>query len=295
MKTTVKSFGIAMGMTAAWALAPVALAPVTLTAHAQEAEVAEEATGMTLDQLLEAVKQDRIKERAESDRREAEFKRNRSRQQGLLNKAKADVKREEAISLKLEQTETQNNLTIARLEEEKAKALGEFNELVGVVKQVAGDTRGIVDSSLISSQLPGRGDVVGAIAERDGIPTSDELRSLWYTMQQEMTQQGKVARYTAEVTETAGDKVSQQVVRVGPFTAVTDKGFVNYRQDQDSKKMGLVRLTKQPPSKFTGPATSFAKDRAVSRLALLTRPWAQFLIPSSSRQVLQTELRKVLR
>lgn len=259
MKTTVKSFGIAMGMTAAWALAPVALAPVTLTAHAQEAEVAEEATGMTLDQLLEAVKQDRIKERAESDRREAEFKRNRSRQQGLLNKAKADVKREEAISLKLEQTETQNNLTIARLEEEKAKALGEFNELVGVVKQVAGDTRGIVDSSLISSQLPGRGDVVGAIAERDGIPTSDELRSLWYTMQQEMTQQGKVARYTAEVTETAGDKVSQQVVRVGPFTAVTDKGFVNYRQDQDSKKMGLVRLTKQPPSKFTGPATSFAK------------------------------------
>jgi len=260
MKTTVKTFGIAMGLTAAWALAPVALAPVNLTAaYAQEAEVAEETAGMTLDQLLEAVKNDRIKERAESNRREAEFKRNRSRQQALLNKAKADVKRDEAISLRLETQETQNNLTIARLEEQKAKALGEFNELVGVVKQVAGDTRGIVDSSLISSQLPGRADIVGAIAESSGIPSSDELRSLWYTMQQEMTEQGNITRYTAEVTETSGDKVSQQVVRVGPFTAMTKDGFVNYRQDQDSKVMSLVRLTKQPPSKFTGAATSFAK------------------------------------
>lgn len=260
MKTTVKSIGIAMGMTAAWALAPVAVAPSNLTAaHAQEVEVDDATSGMTLDELLDAVKQDRIKERAENDRREQEFRRNRSRQQSLLNQAKADVRREEAISTQLEQRETQNNLEITRLEEEKAKALGEFQELVGVVKQVAGDTRGIVDNSLISSQLPGRADIVGAIAENKAIPTRKELRDLWFTMQEEMTQQGKVARYTANVKETSGETISQSVVRVGPFTAMTDKGFVNYKKDEDSNVHSLVRLTKQPPSRFTGPATSFAK------------------------------------
>lgn len=270
MKTTVKSFGIALGMTAAWALAPVAMAPVNLTAaHAQEADVAEETAGMTLDQLLEAVKNDRIKERAENDKREREFRANRSRQQGLLNKARADVKREEAISAQLELKETENNLEINRLEEEKAKALGEFNELIGVVKQVAGDTRGIIENSLVSSQLPGRSEAVGAIAESKEIPTGDELRGLWYTMQQEMTEQSKVVRYTADVTEPSGDKVSRQVVRVGPFTAFTEKGFVNYKQDQDSGIYSLVRLTKQPPSKFTGPATSFAKSSGDVRVGVI--------------------------
>lgn len=260
MKTTVKSFGIAMGMTAAWALAPVAMAPVMLTAHAQEAaaEVDPETVGMTLDQLLEAVKADRIKERSASAERERKFKQNKSRQQGLLNQAKADVKTEERISTRLETEETENNLTITRLEEEKAKALGEFNELIGVVKQVAGDTRGLVDASLISSQLPGRADIVGAIAENAGIPSSEELRGLWYTMQQEMTEQGKVSRYTADVTETDGSTTAQSVVRVGPFTAMTEEGFVNYKQDGDTKLMSLVRLTKQPSAKFLSPAQDFA-------------------------------------
>jgi biopolymer transport protein ExbB len=258
MKTTIKSFGIAMGMTAAWALAPVALAPVTLTAHAQEAELDEATAGMTLDELLEAVKTDRIKERAINDERERKFRADRSRRQGLLNKAKSDVKKEEAISVRLEAEETDNNLTIAQLEEEKAKALGEFNELIGVVKQVAGDTRGLVDASLISAQLPGRAEVIGAIAESSGIPTGDELRNLWYTMQQEMTEQGKVVRFTANVTEATGETIATSVVRIGPFTAVTEDGFVNYHQDGDTKTMSLVRLTKQPGARFLGPAEAFA-------------------------------------
>lgn len=263
MKKTIKTFGLALGLTAAWALAPADMVPVSNTAFAQDADEAtgelNDTSGMSLDQLLEAVRQDRIKNRQANEAREREFRNDRATQQRKLADAKAAVQREEAISAQLEKTEADNKLEIARLEEQKAKALGEFNELIGVVKQVSGDTRALVDNSLISAQLPGRAGVIGAIAEKKEIPTTSELRTLWVTMQEEMTQQGKVARFDGDVIETNGENVAQKVVRVGPFTAMTaDKGFVNYKQDQDTKMMHLVRLTKQPGNSFTGAAKSFA-------------------------------------
>jgi biopolymer transport protein ExbB len=256
MKTTVKSIGLAMGLTAVWALAPIAMSPsMTLTsaAYAQE-----ETSGMSLDQLLEAVKQDRVKNRRENEQREALFRKERSQQQSRLNKAKNDVKREEGISAQLERTEAENNETIATLEAQRLKALGEFNELIGVVKQVAGDTRGLVDQSLISSQLPDRAAPIGAIAEKKEIPSTDELRTLWATMLEEMVEQGKIVRYTAPVTAPSGQKGDTSVVRIGPFTAMTEDGFVNYKSD-DAGKLTLKTLTKQPSKRFLSPARSFAK------------------------------------
>lgn len=247
MKTTFKTIGLVLGMTATLAISPVAQAQ-------------EEPSGMSLEQLLDAVKNDRIKNRSENDAREASFRSERSRQQSRLNQAKADVRTEEATSLRLEGQEADNNETIALLEAQKNKALGEFNELIGVVKQVAGDTRGLVDNSLISAEHPGRADIVGAIAEKKEIPTTDELRTLWYTMQQEMTEQGKVSRFAADVVENSGERVEQDVVRIGPFTAMTADGFVNFSEDGDSKAKSLVRLSKQPGDTFTGAAKKFARS-----------------------------------
>jgi biopolymer transport protein ExbB len=246
MKTIIKTLGLALGISAAWVIAPAALSPLANSdigiAHAQD-------SGMTLDQLLDRVKQGRVEENRENKAREERFRREKNRQAQLLRDAEQAVRNEEAISARLEKTAADNREEIARLSQLLKDALGEFNELIGVVKQVSGDTRGQLGASLISSELTGRDKVVGAIAEKEEIPTADELRQLWASLHEEMTEQGKVSRFTAKVAGGDGVLVDTEVVRIGPFNAVRKGG--NYLKYEDGE---LSDLGRQPGSRFTDSA-----------------------------------------
>ncbi|TNE58308.1 MAG: MotA/TolQ/ExbB proton channel family protein [Alphaproteobacteria bacterium] len=237
MNTIIRKLGLALSISAACVIAPAT------GAFAQD-------TGMTLDQLLERVKQGRVQENTINKQREAEFRSNRNNQAALLAKAEQDVRNEEAESARLEAIVARNKEEIARLSQLLQEALGEFNELVGVVKQVAGDTRGVLNNSLISSEHSDRAAVVAAIAEKETIPTSQDLNDLWATLHGEMTYQGQVSRYTATVASGDGSPEDVDVVRVGPFNAMRSNGdFVKFDEGK------LANLGRQPTnSKFNAAA-----------------------------------------
>jgi biopolymer transport protein ExbB len=244
MKTIIKTLGLALGISAAWVIAPAALAPMAGTgaAYAQD-------SGMTLQQLLDRVRQGRVEENSINAQREAAFKRDRNTQASKLASAEQAVRNEEATSAQLEKTVADNKEEVARLSQLLQEALGEFNELIGVVKQVSGDTRAILTGSLISAEHPGRNEIIGAIAEKEEIPTPDELKQLWASLHEEMTEQGRVSRFTAMVASGDGTPEEVEVVRVGPFNAVRSGG--NYLKYKDEK---LSNLGRQPGSRFTGAA-----------------------------------------
>ena len=227
----------------------------------------------SLQELLNRVKQWRTTDNRANENRIGEFQKQKANQQRLLNEAKAAVVREENLSEQLEASFQENEIRLAELEAVLEERLGAFGELFGVVRQVAGDTRGQLGQSLISSQYPGREAAIDKMAQSTELPEMEQLITLWSTLTEEAISQGQVARYHAPVVTVDGKEQISTVVRIGPFTALSDGKLVDYL----SETQRLTELARQPGSLFvnagedTYEATSGIVTAAVdpSRGALL--------------------------
>jgi len=115
---------------------------------------------------------------------------------------------------------------IEELQAQLNERQGEFGELFGAARAAAADLEELLGDSLISTQFPGRGDDLAEIAQASSLPTIEQLEGLWYTMLQETSEQGKVVRYDASVIGNDNQSSQEQVVRIGPFTALTEQGYL---------------------------------------------------------------------
>jgi len=243
MKNMFKVIGLSVSLAVTGlAVSETSVSPIQSQAQAQ--------AGTTLDQLLSNIRQAGALSRQENQDRLARFRSARNQQAALLNQTKADIAREEARSEQLEATFNENDEVLGELELQLADRLGVFGELFGTARQVAGDTRGQLNNSLVSAQIPGRAAIVDEIATSKALPTMGQLRELWFIMQQEMTEQGKVASFDAPVRNEDGEMEQATVVRVGPFSAVADSRFVNYNLERRE----LEYLVRQPSASFLGAA-----------------------------------------
>jgi biopolymer transport protein ExbB len=209
---------------------------------------------ISLDELLEQVKQGRIKDAAENQKRIEEFQRDRSRQQQLLRNMEAEKTRQENLSAQLEDTFEVNDAAIIDLERALQERLGELKELFGVLQQAAGDARGNFDTSVTQIQFPGRGEWLTEFAQKMGsttrMPTLEEIERIWFELQREMTESAKVARINTTVVNATGEEEEREVVRVGLFNVVSDGKYLEYVPETGR----LVELQRQPQSRYTSRA-----------------------------------------
>ena len=201
----------------------------------------------TLDNLLKKVMEERQFESKEFQKREQEFKTEKDQRNALLKKALKELKREEELSKRLTAKFEKNEKELAILENELNLAVGTLGELFGVVKQIAGDFRGQVLNSLVSSEIPGREKFAENISARKKLPTTIELRKLWFEIQREMTELGKVTQFEAEVVTLDGKKSTQFVTRVGGFNLISEGKYLNFQGDPAQ----IVELARQPERRFT--------------------------------------------
>ncbi len=213
----------------------------------------------TLEQLLENVRERRVVESRQHAEREARFVRERAQQQQMLTEARNERAREEQRSERLETTFEENEIRIGDLQEQLDRRLGSLRELFGVLQQVAGDTRGLFESSIISAQYPNRGEWLGQFAAKMGtasnLATIEEMERLWFELQREMTASGKVVKFPATVILNNGEQIETDVVRVGAFNLVADDRYIQYDGDTDS----LIELARQPAGRFTSTAEDLAE------------------------------------
>lgn len=201
----------------------------------------------TLDDLLKKVLDERQYESKEFQKREEIFKQERDKRKNLLNQASKELKKEEELSQRLTAEFEKNEKELTILENELNLTVGVLGELFGVVKQVAGDFRGQVLNSLVSAEIPDREKFAENIASRKKLPTTKELRKLWFEIQREMTEQGKVSQFKAEVITLSGKKSTQLITRVGAFNLISEGQYLNYQGDPAQ----IVELPKQPERRFT--------------------------------------------
>lgn len=212
----------------------------------------------SLGELLERVRQGRAEDGTVNRQREEEFRRAVAQQQQLLANAKAQVAAAEAEGGRLEQQFQQGELKLTDLQNQLQERLGAFGELFGVVRQAAGDARGQIRASLISAERPGRDAPLDKLAQSKELPELKQLETLWAALLEEAIEQGKVSRFDGSVQTPSGTDQSGSVVRIGPFTAVSNGQYLNYLSE--SQKLSI--LGRQPGG--SAPAAAAALTAAQS-------------------------------
>jgi biopolymer transport protein ExbB len=217
-----------------------------LPAAAQDPEPAK-----SIDELLDLVRQGRAREEREHREREAQFRAARDQQQQLLTDARREQGDEERRSERLEIAYNENELQIVEVAEQLDRRMGSLKELFGVLQQVTGDTQGLLENSLTSSQFPDRAaflvELNRKLASESTLPSIEEIERLWYLLQQEMTETGKVVRFPATVISKDGRKLEGDVVRVGAFNVVSDGRYLQYTPETGH----LSEMSRQPQGRFT--------------------------------------------
>ena len=222
---------------------------------------AEEAKPRSLDQLLEFVKQGQVTEAKENRAREAAFAKDKANQASELQKAKAERTRQENLSAELEDAFEANELLVVAKQAQLKEKLGTLAELFGHLTSTAGDLASTLEFSLTSAQYPGREQFLEALIAKmsgsDQLPSIEEIEQVWYELNREMVETGKVVSFTAQVAEPDGNKLEERVVRIGAFNVISETG--QYLQYEPSKG-SLEVLARQPSGPYLGWAQELASS-----------------------------------
>jgi len=219
----------------------------------------------TLEQLLAITENDSQVSNVINNQREEKFLAARNRQQLLLDQAKARLDQEEKRSIRLQKQFEDNEKTLEDIQETLRIRIGNFGELFGVVRQVAGEAIAVIKNSIVSLQFPNREKILTGLAETRGIPSIEQMHDLKVELLREMSQSGQVQRFQKQVVLPGGSIVDAEIVRVGVFNAITENFFLQFVPDTQS----LQVLARQPARRYQSMAEDlFALDAGYTAMAV---------------------------
>jgi biopolymer transport protein ExbB len=200
----------------------------------------------SLDELLESVKNSRQQVTAENQQREARFRSERNNQRALLAQVQGELNTQNQRSTDLTARFNANEIEITQRSDDLTVQIGNFGELFGVVRQVAGDTVGVVKNSLVSAQYPNRGEVATRLAQVKGLPSINDLDDMRILLFEEMAESGKVTRFESTIKTADGREATAQIVRVGVHNLITEDRFLQYKPATGS----IQELARQPQARY---------------------------------------------
>ncbi|TGD76163.1 energy transducer TonB [Mangrovimicrobium sediminis] len=220
----------------------------------------EQGKPLTLESLLQSVKQGRREDQAVNRERLAEFKAEQRDREKLLAEIKAERAALEALSAERESQFEENELLIGDLEQRLQERMGSLKELFGVLQQVASDAQGQFYVSLTQLDHPERGDFLvdfaGRMGQANRLPEIGEIERLWFELQQEMTESGQVVTQTRNVLTPDGTEEPRPVTRVGLFNAVADGKYLQFIPETGR----LLEYSRQPDRYLGGARALSAGD-----------------------------------
>ena len=215
---------------------------------------------MNLDALLKTLEQGKSAQSEQNKQREQEFAARQNEQVQMLKNTQAKRNQMLSESERLETQFEENEIKLANLTDTLSKRMGSLKELFGVLQQVAGDSSNKFATSVVSAQLPGRSTFMDELAQKMGstskLASIEDIEKVWFELQREMTEQGKVSRFNTDVIVDGGNKVQKEVVRVGAFNLISDGQYLEYTPATNT----ISQLTRQPSSRFTATAADLQQE-----------------------------------
>ena len=219
----------------------------------------------TLEQLLAITENDSQVSSIINNQREEKFLAARDRQKLLLDQAQARLDQEEKRSTRLQKQFEDNEKILEDIQETLRIRIGNFGELFGVVRQVAGEAIAVIKNSIVSLQFPNREKNLAGLVQTRGIPSIEQMHDLKIELLREMSQSGQVQRFQKQVVLPGGSIVDAEIVRVGVFNAITENFFLQFVPDTQS----LQVLARQPARRYQSMAENlFALDGGYTTMAV---------------------------
>lgn len=207
----------------------------------------------SLGELLNLIEQGKARDNQEARQREAQFAQQRNQQQNLLNQARAERTRQENESARLEQLFEDNQAQIVAARAALDERLGALKELFGVLQTVSGDAQGRFSTSLTNLQFSEREaflvELGAKMASATELAQIEDIERLWFELQNEINESGKVVTFENEVITATGEQVTLPITRIGLFNLVGPAGYYEYNTDGS-----VSELPRQPEGRFLSSA-----------------------------------------
>ncbi|MEQ8427812.1 MAG: MotA/TolQ/ExbB proton channel family protein [Gammaproteobacteria bacterium] len=205
---------------------------------------------LSMNQLLQQVKEGRAKDAADNKQREKAFMEEKQQQEARIREAMAEVKALEAKSAELEVQFNANELQVEEKRQQRNERLGALKELFGHLTGAAGDLRSRFQTSITTSQFADREeflrDLIKKMNSDTDLPTIEEIERVWFELHREMTESGRTVKYPA----TVGTDTNREIVRIGLFNLVSNGDYLAY----DADTRGVSVLPRQPQGLAEGAA-----------------------------------------
>ena len=213
--------------------------------------------------ILQGIVDARAAEKAKFDKNASDFNGwSDAMKQSKMQEAQRNRDGLDAQSKKLQNEYSANEIKINGLNDQlrkKAMDLG-LAEVFGLARQVSNDASTMLQQSLITTQFPpaqdqqSRDDFLRTFSSSRTTPTATELARVWIEIQREMIATGQVAKYQTKVVQPNGEAQQAEVIRIGPFTAISGGKFLAYLPALRTFNV----LPRQLPSNFMSIAQKFA-------------------------------------
>lgn len=224
---------------------------------------AAETPPLTIDELVESVRDSSKRDRAVLAEREKRFIDERDRREAMLEDVRTRRLAAEAEADRLRREFELAEEELADLETLRDERTGDLRDVFTVVHQVAGDAQPLVENSLVSAEHRERVALPARLADRNTLPTTEDMRALWLLLLEEMNESGKTSQFTARVISASGEESDREVTRVGTFNALSDGEYLRYLPESGR----LLALSRQPAG--TSPATTRAFESSTAALTTI--------------------------
>lgn len=205
---------------------------------------------LSVDALLEQVKLGNRQDQTINKERINAFSQNRDQQQSMLREIRSERAKAEALSLKNEQEFEENEQQITLSQQRLNERLGSLKELFGVLQLVSNDTQGQFDNSLIQLHYPDRTKSLNAFSEKMGqvneLPSVEEIEALWFELQREMTESGKIVQSKQTVLLQNGQEIETDLIRIGTFNLISDQKY--FQRIAETGR--IVEFPRQPSARY---------------------------------------------
>ena len=207
-----------------------------------------------LNALLNQVKAASTSESQLNKEREARFLADKNEQGALLAKAKADLAAEVARGEKLKATfDANDKQQLTELTETLRQRSGNMGEMFGVLRQFAGEFKGIFNASARRVEHPEQTALLTRLAESKELPSSDDLTAFWTTTLSRMVDGGKVSQIPATVVYGEGNQAEKTVTQIGEFNTVSEGKYLTFVPETGK----FEQLSRQPENAVLEPVAKF--------------------------------------
>ncbi len=183
---------------------------------------------MANDQLVNKAKAASKQQAIHNVLRESSFKQTESHYREQKASLMAKRKQLQAETNLLTEQFSENEDTLARLEEKLRLDTGSLGELFGVVRQSAKELNNELRTSVTQVDSAKHTKTVVDIIEAKSLPSMSQLTGLWLSMVEQIDASGELGEAQVDYINGEGKRQKLNVSRLGAFGLVADHGYVDW-------------------------------------------------------------------